>query len=989
MRIDEKRLAEIVGELATKPGHDKVKASIQELLVDGLGADRGEVLFEQRVPEAQGRIDAILGRTAFEVKSDLARELGDAEQQLSRYLPEREKATRSRFVGIATDGLDWRAYEWRNGTLNLLRELRADAAKPETLLAWLDGAAAIRAELPTDALTLKNELGPDSVAYRRAEADLRALWSKLLTKSSVALKQRLWQQLLRLVYGRDINDETLWLQHTYLVIVAKTIAARVLGFDVDDPAKLLSGRHFTERGVLGAVESDFFDWVLEDSAGHDLIKRLARHTARFRLHDVKIDVLKLLYEELIDPGKRHGLGEYYTPDWLAGKMVRQAIDKPLTQRVLDPACGSGTFLFHAVRHHLAAAAKANTDPATRAETACARIAGMDIHPVAAIIARVTYLLALGDALTTRRGDISIPVYVGDAMQLSVSPMFAGRELTIQVPGSGNGKGRDMLRFPETVCRDPHLLDRVVDQMRASSEAGHKPETFRAAVKALGVGEHDLGELTETYRRYDALRRADRNTIWAYVARNLSRPLYLSAEERRADVVIGNPPWLALRYMSDDLHKRFKQLAQSENIYVGGKLATQNDLSALFFARAVALYLKEGGRIAFVMPLAAMTRGQFKEFRTGNFHTKKVQFYDAWVLGDDLQPLFPVPSCVLFATAHRELAKGLPDKVRRYSGTLPYRDAPEEIADKSLTVVDGAPRPDEASFLKGSPYRDAFRQGATLVPRMLCLVERVKAGRIGANPKKPLVRSRRSTQGKKPWKTLDPIEAAVEAEFLRPVLLGESILPFRVFRLFEGVVPIDDKGTILDAAAAARRGKTGLAEWMEKAEALWNEHGVSAMTLIERWNYHNELGAQFPVAPIRVVYSASGTFPAAAIAEDTRTVIEHALYWTSVTTRKEGLYLAAILTSETARKKVEALQSRGQWGARHFDKVMFTLPIPRFDPKNSLHLELAAAGAEAEKTAAEVEISEGMHFQTARRRVRTGLDESGISKRIDALVAKLL
>ena len=100
-----------------------------------------------------------------------------------------------------------------------------------------------------------------------------------------------------------------------------------------------------------------------------------------------------------------------------------------------------------------------------------RFAGMDIHPVAVIIARVTYLLALGESLTTREGDISIPVYVGDAMQLSVSSMFAGRELIIQVPGTGNGDERDMLRFPETVCRNPHLLDNVVERMRLSSEQG--------------------------------------------------------------------------------------------------------------------------------------------------------------------------------------------------------------------------------------------------------------------------------------------------------------------------------------------------------------------------------------------------------------------------------------------------------------------------------------------------------------------------------------
>jgi hypothetical protein len=105
--------------------------------------------------------------------------------------------------------------------------------------------------------------------------------------------------------------------------------------------------------------------------------------------------------------------------------------------------------------------------------------------------------------------------------------------------------------------------------------------------------------------------------------------------------------------------------------------------------------------------------------------------------------------------------------------------------------------------------------------------------------------------------------------------------------------------------------------------------------------------------------------------------------------EEGLYLAAILGSETARKKVEMLQARGQWGARHFDKVMFTLPISRFGAKNELHKHLAVAGAEAEKIASKVELPEGIHFQTARRRVREALAEAGVAQQIDALVAKLL
>ena len=54
----------------------------------------------------------------------------------------------------------------------------------------------------------------------------------------------------------------MFLQHTYLTIVAKTIAVRVLDLPADDAEAVLSGRALDEIGIQGAVESDFFDWIL-------------------------------------------------------------------------------------------------------------------------------------------------------------------------------------------------------------------------------------------------------------------------------------------------------------------------------------------------------------------------------------------------------------------------------------------------------------------------------------------------------------------------------------------------------------------------------------------------------------------------------------------------------------------------------------------------------------------------------------------------------
>ena len=115
--------------------------------------------------------------------------------------------------------------------------------------------------------------------------------------------------------------------------------------------------------------------------------------------------------------------------------------------------------------------------------------------------------------------------------------------------------------------------------------------------------------------------------------------------------------------------------------------------------------------------------------------------------------------------------------------------------------------------------------------------------------------------------------------------------------------------------------------MRQAEALWNQHSAGARTLKQRWNFHNELGAQFPIAPLRVVYGKAGTQPAASLLRDERGVIDHKLYWAVIETENEGHYLSAILNSENARARVAHMQSRGEQGARDFDKLMFTLAIP--------------------------------------------------------------
>lgn len=424
-RIDD--LPRIVQTLATRPGHEGVRTLLAEILRHGFGADYMAFDHEVRMPEVRGRADMLFGATVFEFKRDLRQEMPDVLARLPAYLGERERRTHRRYLGIATDGATFVAFRLVDGHLVQIGRHEVHERRGDALLAWLEPALSERDELAPDPFTFQRELGRDSLTFGASQIVLQQLWQQLRDNPEVRLKRDLWDGLLREAYGSRVGDDALFLQHTYLTIAAKTLAARVLDLPADDAEAILSGQALSDQGIHGAVESDFFDWVLLRPEGCDLVRQIARQVALFRLRDVEVDVLKALYESLIDPEQRHDLGEYYTPDWLAAKIAAEAIVDPLASRVLDPACGSGTFLFHALRRLGAAAREAGWTDGQLLRAASGQVRGLDVHPVAVIIARVTWLLGLGEAIRARSAPIHVPGLSRrrDAVEPVADPRFAG------------------------------------------------------------------------------------------------------------------------------------------------------------------------------------------------------------------------------------------------------------------------------------------------------------------------------------------------------------------------------------------------------------------------------------------------------------------------------------------------------------------------------------------------------------------------------------
>lgn len=919
----------------------------------------------------------------------------------------------TRYVGILTDGTDWILYHLEAGALRTVTALSLDEKLPDCdrLVSWLEAVMTTDTAIVPTPGEIRRRLGVESPAYLLDHATLTGLYESRKNDAEVALKRDLWAKLLRTAFGAGFQDrDQLFVDHTLLVVQAEIIAHAALGFDVSragqiEVSALTTGVLFSAAQIQGVVENDFFDWLLHVPGGPEFLRALADRLARFDWAHVEHDVLKVLYESVIEQTERQRLGEYYTPDWLADRMVAEHVLKPLEQRVLDPSCGSGTFLFHAVRAYLAAAEAGSVPNGIALDGVTAHVFGMDVHPVAVTLARVTYLLAIGrDRLTADdRGPLAIPVYLGDSMQWeqnaeylsddkSVTISTSGQDL---VDGGGGGLWGDNLIFPKNVLQEAGrfdqlvsaLTDKAADQSKKSASAVILP-----TLRNFGIDESDIGVLVQTFGVLRDLRRTGRNHIWGYYVRNLIRPLWLTEKNNRVDVLIGNPPWLRYARMLAPMQRRFTEMLKRRGLTTGSLGVSGRDLSTLFVVRCTELYAKPTARIAFVMPHGTLTRKPHDQFRSGNWTGEigslTVTMRTAWDLSQAATG-FPMTSCVVSADITPGTYGRIPGEVENWVTSGSEADVSWPDMQRRLSVTTKHLKVTvESDLIPESPYKKRFRQGAILVPRALMFVNEVPAGPLGAGAGRVQVEARRSTQEKEPWKSVPTLKYPVEESFLRLVHLGETVLPYRTLESLHAVVPISASGDrILNPDEFGAY--PALEAFWGAAQDLWDEHKKQSdeSTLLERIDFHGQLSAQLPVAAQRVVYTKAGKIAAARVV-DSSAVIDHKLYWASVSSEAEGRYLVGLLNSSAIRKESVPLQALGLFGARDLDKNVFTLPIRAYDPGNELHGQLASAVAQAEEVARQVPV-DGMRFQRARTAVHDAVAAARIASIIDDLANRII
>lgn len=984
------------------------------LTLADIGLTEGQVskTEDQLADGTRRRIDIAYGHLVIEVKRDLSlgKVLEKTVPQLSGYLHVRQEQEGIKYAGIITDGADWHLYSLNNGEdLQIVDHHYVDiedSDSDERLALWLQTVLLTGEQIKVTPSAIKERLGTESPRFKLDRARLESVYLRHPKPDEVGTKKHLWARLLRTALGTGFEDSaSLFIDHTLLVVEAEIIAHLVIGINPSDYSvkALVSGDVFRRAGIYNVVAEDFFDWVSDSPEGEEFVRSLTRELQQFDWTDLEHDVLKVLYEAVIDKSVRKALGEYYTPDWLAKKIVSEMNFDLLEKRAMDPSCGSGTFLFHLVKKFLKEADEKGLSGPDSLDLLQDRVWGLDIHPVSVVLARVTYLLSIGTARLKNRNTIVIPVYLGDSIQWTRGANLVGaKTLSVDITSDDLAsafdesqptlfEAEDALSFPLSVLEDPALFDRLVGDMADlaqtySSRVKPIPDLSTVLARHQVTYKNDVDILGKTFSILCGLNADGRNHIWGYFVRNQVRPVWFSQPANRVDVLVGNPPWVAYRFMTDKMQKGFKALSQKRNLWSGGKVSTNQDLVGLFIARTVEQFLKLDGEFGFVVPFAVLSRTQYEGFRSGRWATDapdgiegklqsvRVRFLPSWDMSDVKPAIFPVPSGVVFGVKSIQ-AVALTEKNIKFEGLVGNLKSTSSSAGQLTSNVE-----------QRSIYAPRAFQGAILTPRVLMTVtESQPSNSLGTPIGLLQVRSQRSTLEKEPWKSVTGLEGLVEAKYLFDVLTGSSIAPFRILSKWKTVLPVVN-GKLLENSKDL---DASMAIWWASVEKMWIKHrGKSQLSMLDNIDYQSKLSKQLSSNSRRVVYTTSGTRLCSTYIGLDKDIIDTKLYWISVESDDEGFYLATILNSDRVQEAVRGLQSKGLFGPRDFHTLPLSLPIPAFNPNNAEHIELAKIGRLASEEMMAIEIAEPEKFVAARRIIQQALDVS-LQKRIEPLVEKFV
>lgn len=975
--------------------------------------------------------------------------------QVKRYIKgmaEKEKRKMDRLAGVALDGYYIAFVRYINGKWAMEAPMQVNQHTIERMLTWLSGLTsgiALTAENLNKDFSLQQERTKDIL-----EALYNALKSALSEENTQGtgtggMVSKLFSQW-RLFFsesidyseafgGRKLEPLKKWAAkagieikkaqdaehfffalHTYFALLVKFLAWLALSkhlavklgapsFSVlstlessallDRLKKMEDGGIFRAYGIMNLLEGDFFEWYLyswNDQIEEPIRKLLVRldqydPTTLTAIPEETRDLFKKLYHYLLPRVVRHNLGEYYTPDWLAQRLLSQ-VNKPffdtepadadaayrkelMTTRFLDPACGSGTFLVLIVSRMVHAGKQMMIPENDVLDAILHNVQGVDLNPLAVLTARVNYLLALGDLIEYRKDEIDIPVYLADSVR---GPQL-GKDLeTAGAYEFSTAIGK--FHVPVSLCtggqfeRFCTILEESVDAEVATSSFMKRVET-ELNIKPPNWNIQAATRLRELYEKLVELHSKGMNGLWARLLKNNFAPLAIG----KFDYVVGNPPWVIWDHLPDGYRNSIKPIWVRYGLFPHGGMDTilgkgKKDISILMTFVVMDKLLKMGGRLGFVITQSVFkTAGAAQGFRRFAIPMEKGGDIPVRVIYvDDMVSLNPFEGASN-RTAVMVLSKGKRTTWPLKSYTLwrkkigarfSYDSTIEEVTEATTRMNLYAEPVDE---------NDSTSAWLTARPKALKAVRRilgqsdyiahagVYSGGVNAVYWVDIVKERPDglvvvqniNEGAKI--KVEGVIEPLEPDLLYPLLRGRDVKRWKAVPSASILMvqdPVKRRG-IDEKKMQDNYPKTYA--YLKRFEKVLRERparGVSDMIKNGAPFYTMFAVGDYTFAPWKVVWpNIASKLDAAVIGESEGKLIlpQHIVTLVACPTEQEAHYICALINSSCANFAAMTYSQKGgkSFGDPH---ILKNIRIPKFKPENKTHQKLADLSQKAHKAA---------------------------------------
>lgn len=968
-----------------------------------------------------------------------------AVEQVKSYisqLAQRYRQDASRIAGVVLDGYYLIFIRFREGGFAVEPPVEVTTRSLERLLTWLASLAS------GIALTAENLRRDFAIEQLRTETVLRALMAGLeqaLVDSREGMVARLFEQW-RLFFsesidyaeafgGRKLDPLKRWVRqagvevrtaedaerfffclHTYFALLVKLLAwlalSRHLAVKLGAPAfgelvtadtetlrrrlrEMEDGGIFRAYGIVNLLEGDFFAWYRYawndriEQGLREVLKRLDEYdpTTLTVLPEETRDLFKQLYHYLLPRPIRHNLGEYYTPDWLAQRLLRQVDHDFFTAdpaqhetalrtkllggkgraplRWLDPACGSGTFLVLIIARMRELGEALMVNEGVLLETILRNVVGVDLNPLAVLTARVNYLLAIADLLAHRKGEISLPVYLADSVRTPALGQDLFSSGTYEFPTAVG-----VLRVPAAVCM-PERFDRFCAVLEESIRGEFPAEAFVARVHTFAPDANEW-QLKKLYEFLLNLHRQGLDGLWARLLRNNFAPLTMG----HFDYIVGNPPWVNWEHLPDEYRQATVPIWERYGLFPHGGMDTilgkgKKDISMLMSYVVIDRLLRRGGKLGFVITQSVFkTSGAGQGFRlfriplpdrNGEYIPLRVQQVD------DMAELNPFEGATN-RTAVVVLEKGRPttypvtytvwrkaqsgrfsydstlDEVLAATRRLNFQAEPVNPADSTSPWLTARPRAIRAlrSVLGKADYEahaGAYTGGANAVYWVEVVYRRPDG----------LVVVRNLTEGARV--RVDEVTEPIEPDLLYPLLRGRDVRRWQAQPSAWIVMvqdPVRRRGYDEAWLQMQYPATYGYLRRFEEVLRRRASRGISDMLRRGAPFYTMFAVSDYTFAPWKVVWrEVAHTLDAAVIGPHNGKAVvpDHTLILVDCDSESEAHYLCAVLNSSPARLGVQA------YIVLHPDPhILEHIRVPRYAPDDPVHARLADMSRQAHAAA---------------------------------------